>query len=134
LPKLDFAAPLSLGVAAEREIATVDFLEDIDPPVFITAMNASMPQDVRIHEAEVFKILEGIKKVSAASVLWGFSYRFDEQVFEVEASEDKKFRERMRRPDDERIPSGLVRCRVWAKDGEQGSMDYFKKYSNIYTC
>lgn len=131
LPKLDFASPLSLGVYAENEIATVDLLSEISVEAFVASMNLCLPEDIRVKNAKLFHIREGVKKVSAASILWGFSYRFEAQEYSHEATGDKAFRESLRRPD-ERLPLGLVRTKVWAKNESGDSIDYFDAYTNLY--
>jgi radical SAM superfamily enzyme YgiQ (UPF0313 family) len=133
LPKLDFASPLSLGLYAENEIATVDVLSDIGAEDFVRVMNACLPDDMRVKAALAVSIPEGTKKVSAASILWGFSYRFDSTEYTHAAAEDKAFRESLRRSD-ERIPAGLVRTSILAKDESGEPIDYFTMYGKLYNA
>ena len=131
LPKLDFASPLSLGVFAENEIATIDLLSVISGDDFIHAVNDSLPKDIQVKKASLFEIPVGVKKVSAASILWGFSYRVEAAEFKHEAASDKVFRESLRRPE-ERVAQGLVRTAVWGKSENGEPIDYFNLYTNLY--
>jgi radical SAM superfamily enzyme YgiQ (UPF0313 family) len=131
LPRLDFASPLSLGLRAENEIATLDLVEKIDAAAFIEALNPALPKGFRVKSAQTHHIPVGVKKVSAASVLWGFSYQSSGSDAEllVPASEEKSFRLSQ---SGESGLSSLVRNRVWAR-GENGEpLNYFSMYSNLY--
>jgi len=132
LPKLDFASPLSLGILAENEVATVDMEESLDGAYFLKRLNEFLPDDLIIKEAMAFEIPEGIKKMSPAAMLWGFSYRSNDGIEHTHpAIDDKAFRVSLSL-DNERIPRGLIRTALWAKgpDGERTS--YFQSYRNLY--
>lgn len=133
LPKLDFAAPLSLGIAAENEIATIDLLSEIPAEFFIEKMNASLPVDIRVKKALNVRIPEGTKKVSAAAILWGFSYRFGDAVFTHQSNQDKAFRESLLEASSEiRVPAGLVRTELYAQNAVGDPVSYFEMYTQIY--
>jgi radical SAM superfamily enzyme YgiQ (UPF0313 family) len=74
LPRLDFASPLSIGVFAEGEIATLDTEESFDAAVFIKRLNPQLPKGFSVNKALNLFIPPGMKKHSAASLLWGFVY------------------------------------------------------------
>ncbi|MDR0451371.1 MAG: TIGR03936 family radical SAM-associated protein [Treponema sp.] len=74
LPALEIVAPLSIGIAAEGEIASVEIEEAVDPPLFLSSMNANLPEGIRLNRAEAYTIRRGEKKHSLSSLLWGFSY------------------------------------------------------------
>lgn len=131
LPRLDFAAPLSLGIVAEGEIATVDLRDKVDPESFIEALNRVMPEGIRVLRALLVTIPPGVKKVSAASVLWGFSYRLGSVETQVSFSQEKDFR----RTAQEQQPGSkhpYLRTRTWAKDSAGEAIDYFTLYENLY--
>ncbi|MDR0302805.1 MAG: TIGR03936 family radical SAM-associated protein [Treponema sp.] len=74
LAKMEFASPLSTGISADNEIASVDFFEYMPPERFISALNLKFPQGFRIENAGCFHIPSGMKKHSLSSLLWGFGY------------------------------------------------------------
>jgi radical SAM superfamily enzyme YgiQ (UPF0313 family) len=74
LPRLDFASPLSIGVFAEGEIATLDTEGFLDTGAFIERLNPQLPEGFKVNKALNLFIPSGGKKYSAASLLWGFSY------------------------------------------------------------
>jgi radical SAM superfamily enzyme YgiQ (UPF0313 family) len=81
-PRLDFAFPLSLGLQAEGEIASVD-LElpggaDFTAGDFVRAMNRSLPEGIRVQEAVKALIPSGDKKHSIPSLLWGSVYQAED--------------------------------------------------------
>ena len=131
LPKLDFASPLSLGIFAKNEIATIDMCDDVEESFFISKMNLALPSDISVISALSFHINEGVKKVSAASILWGFSYEFEGKDYTHLASDDKSFRENLRK-DDHRIPVGLTRKNVYARNSLNEPISYFDFYSALY--
>jgi radical SAM family uncharacterized protein/radical SAM-linked protein len=74
LPRLDFASPLSIGVFAEGEIATIDTEGFFDAGFFIERLRPQLPEGFKVNKALNLFIPSGGKKYSAASLLWGFSY------------------------------------------------------------
>jgi radical SAM-linked protein len=96
-PRLDFAFPLSLGLQAGGEIASVD-LEfpggaDCTAEDFVRAMNRSLPEGIRAQEAIKVLIPSGDKKRSLPSLLWGSVYQAEDGGEDmVPASEEKSYR------------------------------------------
>jgi radical SAM-linked protein len=74
LPALEIVAPLSLGIAADGEIAAIETGEAVDAPLFLKSMNANLPEGIRLTRAENYIIRQGEKKHSLSSLLWGFAY------------------------------------------------------------
>jgi radical SAM superfamily enzyme YgiQ (UPF0313 family) len=98
LPKLDFASPLSIGISAEAEIATID-LDESDSAVFSTAkftgkLNSALPEGIIIGDVLRVVIPGGAKKHSVPALLWGFSYMNPDGTEDlVPAGEEKKYRQ-----------------------------------------
>jgi radical SAM-linked protein len=76
LPRIDFAAPLSLGIFAEAEIATVDMSPEgiFRIENFKEELNRALPRGLRVADARGFLIPPGGKKHSVPSLLWGYGY------------------------------------------------------------
>jgi len=134
IPKMEFASPLSVGINAEREIASVDFLQYFSPDNFINGMNLKLPQGFCIENAECFYIPSGMKKHSLSSLLWGFGYLNKDTTDYVCAKDEKTYRnERLK--ECETIFS-LRRNYVLAKN-ITGNLSpewssYFDAYSTLY--
>jgi radical SAM-linked protein len=138
LPKLDFASPISIGVSAEGEIATVDTAGFFDALSFTERLNPQLPEGFRVNQALNVYIPSGMKKHSAASLLWGFAYETPgngaigaEPDF-VAASGEKRYRQ-------ERLAAGeslfgLIRKSVLAKARENPTepLSYFNVYRDLY--
>jgi len=93
LPKMEFASPLSVGIAAELEIASVEFHESFPAERFIASLNDNLPSGIVIKQAESFLIKSGMKKHSLSSLLWGFKYQYNKETDYVNAKEDKIYRQ-----------------------------------------
>ncbi|GAB1482799.1 hypothetical protein MASR2M78_16150 [Treponema sp.] len=132
LPRMDFAAPLSLGIMAQAEIATIDIEEGVLFSDFKRNMNTCLPAGFSIIEGFAFSIPEGTKKVSAASILWGFTYTQDDISIEVPAKEEKAFR--LNSQVNGKLPLGLLRASVLARSetNPSGHQSYFEAYKNLY--
>jgi radical SAM-linked protein len=143
LPRLDFASPLSIGVFAEGEIATLDTDGFFDAFSFTERLNPRLPEGFRVREALNVYIPAGMKKHSAASLLWGFAYEppalsgggaGEPQAGPdlVSAPEEKQYRRE--RLDAGESLFGLTRKSVLAKSranpGEPAS--YFSVYRALY--
>jgi radical SAM superfamily enzyme YgiQ (UPF0313 family) len=74
LPRIDFAAPLSLGVRAGGEIAVMDLETPMDVRAFVNALNQKLCEGITLQKAEDFIIPPGAKKYAPAALLWGFAY------------------------------------------------------------
>jgi hypothetical protein len=75
MPKLDFASPAPVGLTAENEIASIDLCAPQSAAAFTAALNAVLPEGLRLNAAFCARIARGDKKISAASILWGFAYK-----------------------------------------------------------
>jgi hypothetical protein len=129
LPRLDFAAPLSLGIRASAEIASIDTERPFAAADFKRLMNGTLPEGIQIAEALDFVIESGAKKHSVASLLWGFEYAGAHGKCDyVEARNEKAYRQ-------ERVGEGgvfsLTRLRVLAAIGG-GPASYFDVYREMY--
>jgi radical SAM superfamily enzyme YgiQ (UPF0313 family) len=141
LPRLDFAAPLSLGIHAAGEIASVDTDHPFGSEDFIKMLNTALPEGIVIGGAYNCVIPSGAKKHSVASLLWGFEYLSGDSVSGiesdfVEARNEKEYR-RLRigggDSDSAAIQRvyGLSRMRVLAKS-ENKPASYFDVYRCLY--
>ncbi|MCX7656302.1 MAG: TIGR03936 family radical SAM-associated protein [Treponemataceae bacterium] len=139
LPAMDFAAPLSLGIASQEEIATIE-MEDVVPPEnFLAILNTCLPEGICITRAELFVIPEGVKKYSSPALLWGSCYRIKGSSTEIflPSKEDKKIKELA-----EKLPEKLLaieRTRTLAYNPQQKNLpsdfsgaSYFMVYSELY--
>ncbi|MDR0910955.1 MAG: TIGR03960 family B12-binding radical SAM protein [Spirochaetaceae bacterium] len=136
LPVLSFAAPLSVGMSALAEVASLDFTERLKAETFISALNPCFPEGLHIEEALAVDIPQGAKKHSVPSLLWGFTYQAGEQgpsnavsvdtvpadavpVDAVPAKEEKAYR---------MIHPRAIRSGCLAK----GQRPYFEVYRELY--
>ncbi|MDR3341889.1 MAG: TIGR03960 family B12-binding radical SAM protein [Treponema sp.] len=136
LPRMEIAAPLSIGIDAAAEMAALDTDIFFDSTTFKHRINAELPEGIRIGEAINIAIPLGVKKHSLSSLLWGYSYEnkdsSDIGVDYVKAADEKKYR--LSRIGPEESVFGLKRLSVLAKhphDPEQGE-SYFTVYRDIY--
>jgi radical SAM-linked protein len=140
LIKLDFASPLSVGIKAEGEIASVDIEYDdgggIDAWEFVHRVNRKLPSGIAVVKAMKVSIASGAKKHSAASLLWGYEYRpaaTDAACDLVEAAHEKAYRQS--RLDAGEPLSGLCRRAVLSKRPSAPTPrpeSYFTVYSELY--
>ncbi|GHU35687.1 B12-binding protein [Spirochaetia bacterium] len=123
LPRLEIAAPLSLGIQADAEIAAVDMTEPFDPETFVERLNNALPEGLSVGEALSFVIPAGKKKHSLASALWGFMYTPDQLV---PALEEKHYRQSQ--------SGSLERIKVLAKNplDPEKPESYFEVYRKWY--
>ena len=94
LAKLEIVAPLSTGISAAAEIASIDFAEKTAPADFTEKLNRSLPEGIRIIRAEGFTIPAGRKKHSLSSLLWGFGYDGQNGPDYVPAAGEKSYRQK----------------------------------------
>ncbi|MDR0786160.1 MAG: TIGR03960 family B12-binding radical SAM protein [Treponema sp.] len=92
LPRLEIAAPLSLGVEAEGELAAIETEVFVESGVFLSAFNAQLPQGLYAAGAENVVVPFGAKKRSMASMVRGFSYKNGDTVDFVEPADEKAYR------------------------------------------
>jgi radical SAM-linked protein len=138
LVKLDFASPLSVGIAAEGEIATADLEADISAEEFISRVNRRLPSGMAVAGAMKVTIAPGTKKYSAASLLWGYEYRPcgapEGGTDTVTAAREKEYRQR-RLDAGESLPDlrrkAVLAKRPAAADTPEG-LSYFAVYGELY--
>ena len=129
LPKLQFASPLSIGIKAYEEIASIDTPGPIDINCFIDSMNRNFHLGLEIKDAINIKIPSGMKKHSISSMLFGFLYINNDGNPEiVKPDEEKKYRSLLDSSKNSAFPQ---RLKVLARHGEGGD-SYFKVYENLY--
>ncbi|MDR2097447.1 MAG: TIGR03936 family radical SAM-associated protein [Spirochaetaceae bacterium] len=132
LPRLDFASPLSIGISARGEIASVDTEGPFSGEDFRRGLNKALPEGILITDALDRVIPGGAKKHSIASLLWGFEYDSGGQKPDyVAAHEEKAYRQS--RCGDTRSVYGLSRLRVLARSGG-GMASYFDVYRALYNA
>ncbi len=132
IPRIDFAAPLAMGISADNEIATVDTDMLYDGELFKQKLNSALPEGIRIVEAFSFRIPRGVKKHSASSLLWGFTYhREDNQgTLVVPALEEKVYRRN--RLGDRGNLFDLHRHTILARNMDGDPESYFSVYEKLY--
>jgi len=126
LPKLDFASPLSIGIFAQAEIATVDTEIKIGEESFIDSINQVLPQGIFVDRAYNVSIPVGTKKYSVSSILWGFSYGADL----VQAKDEKQYR--LSHLNSTGSIYGLERSSVLARNTDGSPTSYFSIYKQLY--
>ena len=136
LPKLDIAAPLSLGISALNEFASVELSEYYDAEKFILTMNKCLPDGIKINEASNTLIKSGMKKHSVSSLVWGFKYNVLDQIDIVEAKNEKMYRKN--KIENEKTPVLFTRLSVLAKypavfNKEEKGYPFFEVYKAIYS-
>jgi radical SAM superfamily enzyme YgiQ (UPF0313 family) len=135
LPKLEIASPLSLGIKAGAEIASIETDGYFSAKQFSKSLNESFPEGLQVVEAMNVFIPSGGKKHSLSSLLWGYVYAGKDNEKEiVEVKEEKSYREA-------RIGSAgslyslerlsLLASINGAKD-ESGAGSYFEVYRSLY--
>ena len=136
LPRLDIASPLSLGIKARGEIATIDTVEFFDAEKYRITLNNFLPEGLVIAQAMNALIPSGEKKYSASSLLWGYTYAGEGGIPEpVKAADEKAYRASQLGSsgnvyDLERL-SVLARATAGIKDEGQG-VSYFEVYRGLY--
>lgn len=86
LPRLEFATAMTLGVPSMQETASCLLYEDLEPEVFIEAMNKVLPENLQITEAFIFPVTNMRKRESLTTGLWGGVYRYKFLSRDVENS------------------------------------------------
>jgi len=119
IPKIEFAAPLSVGIESRGEFALISTNEQTDGVRFAGEMNRFLPEGIFVNRAAPFAVPRGVKKHSLQSLLWGFVYENGERKDFVKAADDKAYRAG-RFPDGN--ISGLKRLEVLARrEGQPAS-------------
>ncbi|MDR0636607.1 MAG: TIGR03936 family radical SAM-associated protein [Treponema sp.] len=134
LPKLEIAAPLSIGVSASAEIAAIETFGFYDAARFLEVMNCALPEGIRIVEAINVNIPFGVKKYSLSSLLWGFAYANGAETDYVPAANDKQYRAARIDATGSASVYGLHRLAVLAKSAvsTDAPESYFTVYRALY--
>jgi radical SAM family uncharacterized protein len=131
VPRIDFAAPLAMGISADNEIAIVDTESLYDSNLFIQKLNYVLPEGITINDAFSFTIPRGVKKYSASSIIWGFAYHSDAQnIDHVPVKDEKTYRQN--RLGENGTLCDLHRADIFAKNAEDKMDSYFTVYKNLY--
>jgi len=136
LPRLDIASPLSLGISAAGEIATIDTEVYVDAEHYKRELNRFLPEGLAVCKALNILIPAGEKKHSVSSLLWGFTYDGTSDTPDtVKASEEKTYR--AQRMNVQGNIYGLTRLSVLAKSspvkqGDVSAASYFDVYQALY--
>jgi hypothetical protein len=137
IPKLNFAFPLTLGIQADGEIASVDLdllgSENFTAADFTREMNRNLPDGMEVQEALKALIPSGDKKRSIPSLLWGSVYRAEDGGDDmVPVIAEKSYR--LSRTSGGRSLLQLRRKTVLAKSPEdpQTPASYFAVYRSWY--
>ncbi|MCL2191914.1 MAG: TIGR03936 family radical SAM-associated protein [Treponema sp.] len=135
LVKLEIVSPLSIGISAGAEMAAADFPHKTSPGEFITKMNATLPDGIRINQAESYHILHGSKKRSLSSLLWGFAYDSgnDETAY-VPVAEEKAFREKFRDTIFSLRRASVLAKNIAADKGSNPLDNPWASYFDVYRC
>jgi radical SAM superfamily enzyme YgiQ (UPF0313 family) len=130
-PKLEIAAPLSVGISGEAEIAAMDTHVFFSAEAFKQALAGRLPEGITLGKAIHILIPWGAKKRSLASLLWGYTYQAPNgDMDSVKAGDEQKYR--LSRKGD---LWGLQRRAVWAKGlkDPQSPASYFRVYRELYS-
>jgi hypothetical protein len=138
LPKLEIAAPLSIGIEADAEIAAIDTRTFLSAQDFQKALHSTLPDGICIREAMHISIPFGVKKHSLSSLLWGYTYKNQDcsntcpQLDQVRREDEKKYR--LSRLGSDGSLYGLNRHSVLAKSLEDPHKpeSYFTVYTALY--
>jgi len=134
LAKMEFASPLSTGITALYETASVDFSAPADTNNFLESLNNNLPEGIKIKDAQCYLIKTGMKKHSLSSLLWGFSYLNKEGHDYILAKEEKNYR-KARIENDIKSVFDLTRSEVLSRNiinGSDGWASYFDVYKFLY--
>jgi radical SAM superfamily enzyme YgiQ (UPF0313 family) len=132
IQKIEFVAPLSVGIAALNETASIDTECFCRAGDFAADMNAVLPAGIRIGAARNYLIRNGEKKHSLSSLHWGGAYRKKGRAREdeVKIADEKAYRTNA-------VQEGLtnldiVRTAVFARDIHGEKAPYFDVYGALY--
>jgi radical SAM-linked protein len=137
-PRMSFASPLSIGIAADAEIATVDLAwpDAISPEDFPRKLNTVLPEGITVKEAMRLMIPAGAKKHSVPAMLWGFAYQNEPGgVDYVKAPDEKDYR--LKQLGDENRVFKLRRTAVLSKNvtdetNPDTGISYFNAFRFLY--
>ena len=134
MPRLSFASPAALGLAADNEIASIDLDRPVAAEAFIAALNAVLPEGVRVKNALCVTIATGEKKVAVPAILWGFVYRNPLSGGEdyVRHGDDRAYRDALlEKTSLLRLCRTTVLAQARGEDGVE-YQDYFAYYAARY--
>ena len=135
LVKIEFVSPLSVGISASGEIAAVDFLDFNQDIYFKNSLNSVLPDGIKINKYECFLIKSGEKKYSLASILWGFSYKNENNDFDYVNFKEEKVYRKERLENEGCTLFSLRRSEVLAKNvlgDDRQWVSYFDVYNILY--
>jgi hypothetical protein len=136
LARMEIVSPLSIGISAGAEIASVELPAEMSPEEFVKKINFSLPEGISVNTAQTYRIAAGQKKHSLSSLLWGFGYGIKDGTTEyIPAQEEKTYRTKCLA--DGRTVFSLCRTSVLAKnvikaDLEHPWASYFDVYGYLY--
>jgi radical SAM-linked protein len=137
LARLEFAAPLTVGITACAEIAAADFADEIQTDRFIANLNAGLPEGICVERACIYHIPGGAKKHSLSSLLWGFTYDDGGKIDYVRFTDEKKYRQTRLEQNSSRSAAAfsLKRTGVLARNLNGGTPEwasFFEVYQSLY--
>jgi hypothetical protein len=139
VPRLDFASPLSLGLPACGEIASVDLEPEAGAHFsagdFLQAMNRSLPDGLRAKEALKTLIPAGTKKRAIPSLLWGAVYQAEDGGDDfVPAPGEKSYRASRTGPGRSLLQLRRTAVLAASLDDPHTPDSYFAVYRSLYSC
>ena len=131
LPRLDIASPLSLGITARGEIASIDLMVFVNADDFLNKINPFFPEGIKITKAMNVKIKSGAKKHSVSSLLWGFNYKgINNEIDTIEVKNEKIYRKS--RLEENGTNFNLERLSLLAHHNDSPAGSYFDIYADLY--
>ena len=114
-PRIEFASPLSVGIASDEEVVCTEIFNFNERDTFIASMNNSFPPGLKMNGVKILKKPEtGKKKRSLMSLFWGSDFFLN--------SEDQ---------------SELIReilSKLMGKRGNNGTADASESNTPIHSC
>ncbi|MGA2975786.1 MAG: TIGR03936 family radical SAM-associated protein [Spirochaetia bacterium] len=78
-PRLEFANPLSLGLCSDQEIAGIDLHNFDSADSFVSRLNASLPEGLRVFRAALIPQTGTERRRSLMSLYWGADFEVSEE-------------------------------------------------------
>jgi radical SAM-linked protein len=138
LIKIEFASPLSVGINAENEFASIYFLENINFNNFLNELNMNLPCGIIIKKADTYLVGKGEKKHSLPSLLWGFSYISPSGSIDfINTKQEKEYRNKYLKSNHDQKSAliNLKRYETFARNvigGKNEWASYFDVYRFLY--
>ncbi|MBP5283421.1 MAG: TIGR03960 family B12-binding radical SAM protein, partial [Treponema sp.] len=76
VPRLEFAATLSIGIESLDEIASTLLYENVEEEVFMEKLNSALPESLKIKKCFIFAVTNQRRRESVSASLWGSSYEY----------------------------------------------------------